>query len=1381
MLTVQTLRRLEVWSNLACAGGARLVVVRDATSIIASVKLVGISQLTVVLPLTSAAMASIAEGKVFRVDESDTSFDEWRISDVEQDTTTGLATITAMPIEQELGTRGEVVKLVDGLGITYHNIDVVGLTPTQIITNYLTPALTAAGISWASIGTITPTWPVDVTIAWDTPLAVLTRLATLTTMEFQLRRNGTTGYLIDLIAAVGSSAPVADVRYRKNLAPGVKQVRTSQSQMTRCYPRGAEVDGVHGTMARARWKVTNIAGSVITLADFVGGDGPIAFDGQLAGANGTVQAYLRTIGGTLTQVTASSKSAQTVTVASATGIAVGDRVQFRADSAGHDLTWLDSPADRATYGLVVGVSDQPNVPATINLLLNPATRDWPSGTLPPNYTLLGGTTTSAKETTITDLGGQSIKVVTLGDGAGVETALVPLDDLSSGNKYVSGFAHVYVQTGQVRVELVAQKADLSFVTYPAVTTPASSSGTGVFLDLGAAGIDLQALPAVNVKLRIVQHGAVNSTFFVDATQVTVTSTQQPFVEGAGATQLWQAANDVLRLSGGPVVTYDAQLADLARLNSSVFGTDCAFVIGGTVRVTDARAAIAITTRVVGIDRDYQSLGQTRLTFSTNADDLTGTFARPAAPARKTHPTPVTQPSTGSGSPASESGATLQATIELTSVASPLAPTVQLNGSVGAAGVGPLEYRYRVVDPNATWSEASGWTGYQQAPTLPITVAVPLSFAVSRQVILEVRDAGTTNLATKRTTLNIGINFPAIDTGTGNVDPNQPVAGGTRPIASTAYVDNEDFDSWLLGLPTSWIKTSGGTVVRDTSIVFSGSASLKYTPSAGSGLRGIVTKRLFGTQFTVPMQPGKTYRLLVAARASGITGTSMRAKLTYDAARTLTATKDWTFAAINTWQVNEWILQVPATAEAKSELQLLFDQGAGAINFWLDHVAIEAGVPTIAAIDANGNVVKLGNTSIPVGTTIASNGTLQATGTTQFGGTGVGDGKRVELDTGGNVVVRQLSTGVDGTKLVAGDYSVINTTLLTSKSDTQINTIAESVSAFGNNATATSTAASGTPATPADYPAYDGKYTVAFVMSCTASGSDNFGTPAIGYSYALLSYSLDGGTTYSTPVSIASVSAQTGTPSGNKSFGVKVSIAGAGATFGIRFRLAVQAQSDAFASASTASTITGGTITWKKASGTVLARRALYIASESAQPHMTLDPLTGTEPDITNSVEGEAWYSGTSHALRVHDGNQIATFKRYEMNGLLNDFANSTVTFTDVTFFSWLVGAGETWVVELEGHAAGGTSGCVVRVAVTTTYTLICSQLANTTAVGTLASDYITTGDPAARCTSITGYIKQSWKLVVGATAGTMKVQFKSGAAVASTLKAGFTVRAYRIG
>jgi hypothetical protein len=636
-ITAHKLRRAEVWSTWVAAGGVRQAVIDDATILTATSNILGTDHLDLTLPLVSPAAPFVVPNAVIRIEESDSVFDEWIIMDgPNDDDGTGLRTVQVLPIRAAMA-KCDLVRRINGDGTSSFDFDSVGLTPSQHISGLVLPTLARGGMSWIALGTITPTKLLDLTFtSGDTPISVLERIAAQTAMELDIRRTGG-GYAIDLVPAIGSAQPVADLRFDKNLQPGTKRNRSSLESATRIFPFGASEDEQHATMARATWQVTNIAGLVVTLADPAGGAGPIQFDGQLAGLNGTTQAYLRKPGGTLTIVTASSFSGQTVTVASVASLAVNDLVQFRSSVAGDDLLWLDSPPDRLLYGLNVATVDMPDIPSTNNLLKNSVMRSWPgsSSAPPPNWTSVGGGTVAKQSASpFTRVGGNSIHRVGVADGDGVISDAVPISAI-----YVSGYAGLWVVSGQVRVELVFTTGG-GPVVQPLPPDFATNSILGQWEDLGVAGIAASALGATAVALRVVQHGAPVADFYLDYGQVTESPSQLPLAESSGGTRLWQAANEKLRTGGAPLVSYEVKIVDLANIDPATWGVDCKVVVGGTVRVIDPRMSIAITTRLVEMTRDYKVWGDTAIKLSNKYDDITRLLGDSFSPTRA--PTDVSE-------------------------------------------------------------------------------------------------------------------------------------------------------------------------------------------------------------------------------------------------------------------------------------------------------------------------------------------------------------------------------------------------------------------------------------------------------------------------------------------------------------------------------------------------------------------------------------------------------------------------------------------------------------------------------------------------------------------------------------------------------------------
>ena len=623
MLTVSRRRRIELWSAPKCAGGVRLAVLRDVTDCVASATVDGDSSLRLTVPLTDANIAAIVANVVIRIDGDDATFDEWRVADVVSDTGAGVAAIACEPVDVMLATQAALVSHVDGLGVRRFDFELVALTPTAIIDTYVLPALSATGMGWWTRGTIDSSAPLNLTVSWDSPLSLLKAIADAARLELQVRRNGTTGYYIELVTRIGSSAATADLRYRKNL-PAVRRSASAREMATRVYPRGMAIDGYHATMARNQWRVQSVGGATVQLNDPAGGAGPLITATQLNGL------HLRKVDGSTTLVTGGSTVAQSVDVASIAGIAADDLVSF-VHADGSELTYLDSPADVAAYGVTVGVLDAPEVPGTENRIPNPAVREWPS-TLPTGWTKIG-TFALTKETSAAFVrsAGQSIKCTSAPAGEGVQSPfgrILP----TTGKPYGSGFASVYVVSGKVRVELVCQTSGAVTTIFPSFPGIASSSFLGRWEELGVSGEDLNAGVQRWASIRVVAHGGP-ATFYVDAVQMTETASQEPFIEGSGATRLWQLANVRLATYAGPMQTFDVVLVDLAAVDGTAY-PETALTLGADARITDTRLAPTFSTRIVALERDYLTPGNTKITLSTRPEDLTGILARTPRAARQ---------------------------------------------------------------------------------------------------------------------------------------------------------------------------------------------------------------------------------------------------------------------------------------------------------------------------------------------------------------------------------------------------------------------------------------------------------------------------------------------------------------------------------------------------------------------------------------------------------------------------------------------------------------------------------------------------------------------------------------------------------------------------
>ncbi|MBP6670165.1 MAG: hypothetical protein KA180_12010 [Gemmatimonadales bacterium] len=478
---------IEVWTDLQCAGGSALGLIPDAVSLPETRQIMGEDRLELSLPRNSAAWALLRERRALRVTFSDATFDEWRISELTEarEADGGLRSlVVAHGPDLDLGTL-TTVRRAEADGSVSHTFEAVGLTVAQHLDTYILPSLSGAGASWFAAGTIDASAPVDLVYDWTTPKTACFQLAEALGLEFRLRRNGTSQYLLDFLTQIGSSAPRLYLQAGKNLLQAQRQ-RSAVDMATEVACRGAPEDGIYPTIAEALWEVASApTATTLRLVDPNGGDGPVLEDDQLDGL------YVRQWpSGSWVLVTGSTLANHEITTASAHGIAADALVQFATSSTGAALTALSAPSAMATYGRTFRVLNRPDIPATVNALANPAMRQYTTGSnAPPDgWAIIPGCGLTAanvdKETTATRWrsGGASAKVVTTGDGQGVESPYGTVGPTAA-RPHASGYLGFWNDTagGKVRVDLVAGKATVSIsamsrATAGGITTVAVTTG-----------------------------------------------------------------------------------------------------------------------------------------------------------------------------------------------------------------------------------------------------------------------------------------------------------------------------------------------------------------------------------------------------------------------------------------------------------------------------------------------------------------------------------------------------------------------------------------------------------------------------------------------------------------------------------------------------------------------------------------------------------------------------------------------------------------------------------------------------------------------------------------------------------------------------------------
>lgn len=609
------LARIEIWSDLAFAGGTRLAVIPEISDAIETQRLEGDDALAISMRRESDAWAQVREHRVVRVVYDDDTWSEWRIGKTDQLREDGLtASLPCLPPLFDLA-RGGLIERTETDGTVSPEFDLLGLTPSTLVSN---PILTAAP-SYFSLGTVDPTAVVDLPFRFDTALSALRELAKLTGCELDVRRDDAASkYKVDILNQIGAAAATITVRTARNMI-GVRRLTETDQQATRIYGKGGGEDGFRLTLGQNYWKITAIAGSDVTLADPSGGPAPIGFDDQLNGL------YLRKEGaGSGTLINDSAVATQKATLASVAGLAVNNLVRITKNSAGDELTYLEMPTDKALYGTLLGILDRSDIPPVRNLVANPQLNGTYSSSLPASWSKVGTPTTSEETNALyARRGGKSCKVVATIDGQGIECSAIVLIPTAS-KPYFSAFVTLQIASGRVRVEVVDVT---NGVSYPdGKTGKAWSNQSNVWTDLGVEGLDLNAVTCVSAKLRIVADSGA-ATFYVDSAQLTQTAGQEPFYAGNGANALWQAVNAELLDRSAPQVTIDLSLIDLNRLDAATFPYD-QVVKGGLVRAYDEDLGIDVTTRIVSVERNLRRPGETKVQLTNRPDYLTDILVRP---------------------------------------------------------------------------------------------------------------------------------------------------------------------------------------------------------------------------------------------------------------------------------------------------------------------------------------------------------------------------------------------------------------------------------------------------------------------------------------------------------------------------------------------------------------------------------------------------------------------------------------------------------------------------------------------------------------------------------------------------------------------------------
>lgn len=629
MSSPRTLRRIEIWSDVAANSGSRLAVVRDYLSAIDRRELNGRETLRVEVRRQSTSWSQIQERRVLRTVFADNSHDEWRIAEVREERNQRNQLVARVECESiKYDLTADLLERVEVNGLAQPYFELYGLTPAQhmsVILNTLSssPHSTSAIGGYVSVGTMGASNPIDLVYDWASPLEAITNVAEEAGLEVDVRRTST-GYVVNLPVETNSSVAQAELRYGRNLTGVRRTSDTRKKQATRVYPRGGGETGARLTVADAQWVVESISTDNVTLTISTGDGSLVAFADQLNNL------YVEEFGGTVTQI-ADSATDQTLTVASsAHAISTGERIWIRRNSSGADLTFLEHPTNKTTYGLIPRTLDRPNIPAVNNLMEN-AYLDQFSGGSPIDWSSTGSATLS--ESTLgarRRFGSGAVQVVSTAEGEGIVSAITEIQP-STDQPFYSAQVALWVVSGQVRLEII----DTSVNTGNVIPDPdvddevAFTSVTGGWVDnLGVGGIDFLERGSTGLRLRVVSHSTDGAEFYLDVAQLTNTAAGQPqFYNGRGSNDLWLEGNKYLTTYSTPFVTFDIDIYDLERVDPDAFQFD-ALAVGGTVRVRDTDLGVDLRTRVTSLQRNLDKPGETRVKLSNLPDDLTSRLGVP---------------------------------------------------------------------------------------------------------------------------------------------------------------------------------------------------------------------------------------------------------------------------------------------------------------------------------------------------------------------------------------------------------------------------------------------------------------------------------------------------------------------------------------------------------------------------------------------------------------------------------------------------------------------------------------------------------------------------------------------------------------------------------
>jgi hypothetical protein len=689
-VTTNTFQRAEIWERGAAVFAMeRLAVVERLLRCEGNEDLAAGHSVEIDLPLADASVASLRERRVLRLVHT-TGFRQYRITKIRglRGESGNVVTVTATDPLLDLADVALMTEQL-GSGVINYEIALHQVTVTQALDNYILPASPL----WFEKGVIQPTQLLNPVFRSMTPLAALRHLCDLARdpetgrpAELRARWNsGTSKFAIDVLTEIGlyeadgvTLAPIADIRYRKNLRTADRTRDTAQ-QANIVTPFGDPFpDGTPSGIKHAVWRLTLVSGTLYEITDPEGGPSPVLQDGFLS--DFYVDPGDRT---PLIEITDSLVGPPSVVQLARTVPVDGAVYQLWDTQFGMDIISLVDEVSLGLYGGKHATVSRPGITGVRNYLANgnPWFRDWTTPTDPPDeWTSFAGITfatymSQATDPEFTEYGGKSVHFEALNATLGQIHGLVSstfYPGAVEGGKYFSVKTRVLFTTFSgaawfyLKVRAVNQADPIAFLMLTAADNTVEqreSPAIGAWVDISIIDMDLTAANAAGVYLEILggagYAGSVEGSlsFYVDAVQVSQHTGATPtgYYEYSGANAIWGAGVRALQANGEPRKKYEVDVDDLSRHDGTAYPFDT-FTLGSYVRVTDQPLGVAEEVRIVGVPlRDYLVPKRTQLTLATRAE-LLAEFLNAQAPSTpRLTPTTTKPPETVTGPPGTGGG------------------------------------------------------------------------------------------------------------------------------------------------------------------------------------------------------------------------------------------------------------------------------------------------------------------------------------------------------------------------------------------------------------------------------------------------------------------------------------------------------------------------------------------------------------------------------------------------------------------------------------------------------------------------------------------------------------------------------------------------------